>query len=274
MKECTKGSLYAALVILLCIAVAILLFGCTKPELITERVIDTVYVYVNNDTTIIDTVFIYVNDDVVVDGAGNIYNTIAIGDQVWLDKNLVTSKYNDGTDILYPGSDKQLWISSNKGSYAWFKDDSLNYGVFGALYNFEAVRSNKLCPHGFHVPTDNDWMILEMYLGLSEYDALRYGIRGSNVEGGMLKGLSYWSSPNVNATNEYGFNAIPANIRYYNGEYCDWQYSGIESVTYWSSTIDSDNGLGINRSLETNHGSIRKWRHSLLMGYSVRCVKN
>jgi uncharacterized protein (TIGR02145 family) len=260
------NSIISLLLVVMSVMIALIAFtltSCTK--------IDDVEIP-NNDTITVRELSVI--DIGIVDGSGNRYDTIRIGNQIWLDANLVTTKYNDSTDILYPGTDKNQWISSNEGCYAWYNNDSASYSVYGALYNWKAVMSNKLCPVGYHVPTDNEWQQLEMYLGMSAYDANRYGIRGNNNEGGRLKGLSYWSQPNIGAVNQYGFNAIPSNIRFYNGEFWPWQYNGKESVTYWTSTYDSNLNLAINRSLETNHGSIWRYRHSVLMGYSVRCIKN
>ena len=78
--------------------------------------------------------------------------------------------------------------------------------TYGALCNWHAVNTEKLCPTGWHVPSDDEWTVLTDYL--EEITA-----------GGKLKetGTSHWKSPNTGATNETGFSALPAGIRNFQG---------------------------------------------------------
>ena len=140
------------------------------------------------------------NNKTVTDIDGNIYKTVTIGSQVWLAEDLKTTKYNDGTPIPYV-TDKEEWINTKSGAYCWncwYCKDESNDSIYGALYNWYAI-TGKLCPVGWHVSTDQDWETLIDYCG------------GWEIAGGKLKevGTIHWESPNLGATNEFGFTAIP-----------------------------------------------------------------
>lgn len=85
-------------------------------------------------------------ESTVTDIDGNVYSTVTIGTQVWLGENLKTTTYNDGSDILNS--------PSTAGSYLIYGNNPDNKDTYGALYNWYAVNTGKLCPTGWHVPTD------------------------------------------------------------------------------------------------------------------------
>lgn len=96
----------------------------------------------------------------ITDIEGNTYRVVKIGTQVWMAENLNTGKYNNGDLILEPGTHDALWNDPQGGAFSWYENDSLSYGKDGKLYNWNAVRSGKLCPAGWHVPTSEDWSLL------------------------------------------------------------------------------------------------------------------
>ncbi|HBH49701.1 MAG TPA: hypothetical protein DDX98_13740 [Bacteroidales bacterium] len=204
----------------------------------------------------------------VTDIDGNEYKTVQIGNQIWMAENLKTTKYNDGTEIPLV-TENYDWASYNLDTpgYCWYDNDIATYGEkYGALYNWYAVNTGKLCPVGWHVPTDEEWTQLSDYYG------------GVSNLGGKLKetGTSHWVSPNTGATNETGFTALPGGSRNISGNFGSTGYLGIwwsatEHDTYynaaWSRYVKNDEGLFYNsRSGNTNH--IHKGN-----GFSVRCVK-
>jgi len=119
-------------------------------------------------------------------------------------ENLKTTKLNDGTP-LWSGADTLLWrYGGQTGSplYCWYDNDSLTYMEdYGALYNYNVVKTDKICPKGWHVPTYEEWVILIETLGDS--------IRGV-IAGGKLKeiGTIHWNEPNEGANNISGFTAL------------------------------------------------------------------
>ena len=195
----------------------------------------------------------------VKDIDGNVYKTVTIGKQVWMAENLKTTIYNDGTAIPLVADDK-AWAALTTPALCWYNnDETANKNKYGALYNWYTVSINKLCPKGWHVPTDIEWTTLITYLG------------GKNDAGGKLKETStiHWKSPNTGATNESGFTALPSGSRAANGSF---HFVG-EGVTYWSSTeYDASNAWF--RSMTYNFGNVTIFYGRKQVGWSVRCLKD
>ncbi len=99
----------------------------------------------------------------VSDIEGNIYETIGIGSQIWMAENLKTTKYNDGTEILQVIED-DVWSRLDgppTPAFCWYNnDEASNKEIYGALYDWYAVNTGKLCPAGWHVPSFNEWAVL------------------------------------------------------------------------------------------------------------------
>ena len=152
---------------------------------------------------------------------GNMYNTIGIGDQVWMSQNLTVSRYNDGTAIENITVDS-LWSKSTTPSFCWYNNDSATYSItYGALYNWYAVSSDNLCPEGWHVPSMDDWGELVYFLG------------GSTVADDKMIETENgdWTIYPPNATNESGFTALPAGFRDEEGHFARF---GLQTV-WWTS---------------------------------------
>jgi uncharacterized protein (TIGR02145 family) len=194
----------------------------------------------------------------VSDLDNNTYRTVTIGTQVWMAENLRTSKLNDGTSI--PAiTDNSSWSSLSTPGYCISMNDPGFKSYTGAIYNFYAVSTDKLCPAGWHVPTLTDLTILKDYLGVDG---------GSRIK---ETGTDYWTSPNTGATNLTGFTAIPAPVRLENGSFSE--FTGV--YTWWwlssnySSTTGAYFGMVNNRTEIENVFSLKKEA-----GVSVRCIKN
>lgn len=211
--------------------------------------------------------------ETVTDIDGNIYPVVEIGTQKWMGKNLKTTKYNDNIPIDYPGDDNSAWSNNTSGAYAWFSNDIANKAVYGALYNWFAVETGKLCPAGWNVATDNDWKVLEAYLGIPEAELNNTGARGTN-QGGMLKetGTDHWNEPNSGATNSTGFSAVGHGSRYSsNGAYAEKPYFG----SFWTSTQGSYYTNAITRGLSYSDAQINRYDISgKNNGHAVRCLKD
>ena len=158
----------------------------------------------------------------VKDANGNTYSAVTIGTQTWMASNLKTTKYNDGTNIPLITESGQ-WSSSNSPGYCWYNNDKATYGnTYGAIYNWYAVDTDKPCPTGWHVPTENEWTILTNQL------------EGQTNAGKKLKetGTAHWPAPNNEATDEYGFTALPGGARHRTGTFVDIN----ENAMWWSAT--------------------------------------
>ena len=195
----------------------------------------------------------------VFDQDGNSYTTVTIGTQEWMVENLKTTKYNDGSIIpLVTG--KNDWESLTTPGYCWYDNDAATYkNPYGAMYNWYAVNTGKLCPTGWHVPTNEETETLADYLG------------GSVVAGGKLKetGTAHWDSPNTDATNEFGFTALPGGMRWDDGDFLAIGYDG-----FWWTATEFTAECGRGRGMGSDHGQVTYVTANKKFGYSVRCVKD
>jgi uncharacterized protein (TIGR02145 family) len=196
---------------------------------------------------------------ILVDADNNIYHTVIIDKQIWTVENLKTTKYNDGSTINNI-SENNAWTTQTTGAYCWYDNDNANKSTYGALYNWYSVNTGKLCLTGFHVPTDDEWTKLTTYLG------------GASIAGGKLKetGTTHWLSPNTDATNVTGFNALPGGYRHYSlGWFTDIGYYG-----YWWSSTEKDVYNSWYQQLWYNYVAINRNGSNKFTGYSVRCLQN
>ena len=199
----------------------------------------------------------------VTDIEGNVYKTVTIGTQTWMAKNLKTTNYNDGKAIPLV-ADNAAWtnrdsIALTNPAYYWYNNDSTYKNPYGELYNGYAVKTGKLCPTGWHVPTDTEWSELTTYLG------------GEDVAGGKLKesGTSHWETPNYGATNESGFKALPGGYRSMDGIFNIINNGG----SWWTSTDFNTERIWI-RGMNTNIEHVFKGPDEKPEGFSVRCLKD
>jgi uncharacterized protein (TIGR02145 family) len=190
---------------------------------------------------------------------GNIYKTVKIGTQIWMAENLKTAKYNDGTTIPLV-TDGTAWEKLNAPGYCWYNNDSVsNKKIYGALYNFYAVSTNKICPVGWHVPSDSEWEILFIdYLG-GDMDLVYNKLDES--------GQTHWNHPDTKATNESGFTALPGGTR---NEYGAFELIR-ESHGWWSSTGNSTSNFW-GRIEDAKYGII--YKSPKRKGCSIRCIKD
>ena len=215
----------------------------------------------------------------VSDVDGNAYETVSIVGtgvtQCWTKSNLKVTKYNNlPNDPISTGLDNTAWGNTNinsLGAYAIYNDNSANEKtIYGNLYNWYAVNDpRKLCPTGWHVPTDAEWTILTTYLGGS-------GTSTILVSGGKMKSTDTqpttggWNSSSTSgATNESGFSALPGGYRFAgDGGF----YSISVEAYFWSADGVSNNGVV--RQLAFNSGNVFRDNRSTRYGFSVRCLKD
>jgi uncharacterized protein (TIGR02145 family) len=101
----------------------------------------------------------------VKDIDGNVYNTVKIGNQLWMKENMKVTKLNDGTPISNSREVSKLvyhdWIDIEEPRAWVYNDDPKNNEKYGKLYNWYAVNTGKLCPQGWHIPTIKEWGALQ-----------------------------------------------------------------------------------------------------------------
>ncbi len=209
--------------------------------------------------------------DKFTDMDNNVYTSMQIGEQIWMKENLRTTSYNDGSSIPNITNISQ-WRSLTTGAYSWYQNnETANKEPYGALYNWYAVNTGKLCPTGWHVPSDAEWKQLEMHLGMSQATADQTQWRGAPV-GGMLKetGTTHWQSPNTGATNETGFTGVPSGIRWSISS----DFSGIyANSAYWTSTSYNTTTAWY-RALYWDRSTVCRADDPKWYGFPVRCIKD
>jgi len=207
--------------------------------------------------------------DYLVDSRDNqVYSTVQIGTQCWVAENL-----NVGS-IIYGSSS-----SNNNGVIEkhCYNDNPANCDTYGGLYHWGEMMdytttpgAQGICPTGWHIPTDDEWKTMEMYLGMSLAQADATGLRGTD-EGGKLKetGTTHWSSPNTGATNTSGFTSLPGGYQSVaSGVFStlnigDYQWTSSQSgSSVWRRWIGYDDQ-------RTGRSTITK-----TYNFSVRCLKN
>jgi uncharacterized protein (TIGR02145 family) len=198
--------------------------------------------------------------ETVTDADGNVYTTVSIGKQLWLEENLKTTKFSDSTSIPFV-SDSATWAALTTPAFCNFNNtattDTIN--MYGRLYNWYTVSTDKLCPLGWHVPTDAEWTTLITYLG------------GDKAAGKKLKetGTYHWISPNTGASNESKFTALPGGYREYSGAFL-----GIGLHAFWWSATELDADKAWGRYVYYYFGEMYREADRKQQGNSVRCLKD
>ncbi|MCK5760371.1 MAG: fibrobacter succinogenes major paralogous domain-containing protein [Candidatus Delongbacteria bacterium] len=199
--------------------------------------------------------------DGVTDIDGNVYNTIKIGTQTWMQSDLKVTKYNTGASIpLVIKNDK--WKKLTTGGYSWYDNKEFDKSSpYGAFYNGFVVKSGNICPKGWHVPSKEDWYILKA----SCDEGLYCGRALKEV------GTLHWKK-NKDATNKTGFTALPTGMRKSSGSF-DWREA---SGHLWSTTEKKNNKSSTFFSLSiVSHTSfIYDSFYNMNTGNCIRCIKD
>jgi len=175
---------------------------------------------------------------------GQVYKAVKIGDQWWMAENL---NYDTTGGYCY---------SDDCGTYA---------GTYGRLYVWNTAMGGSttegargICPEGWHMPTNTEWTTLINFLG------------EATVAGGKLKttGTTYWTTPNLGATNESNFSALPGGYRFSDGSYVYINYRAF----FHSSTEEKDNAWLV--TLYYNTDGADQNQSLKTYGNSIRCLKD
>jgi uncharacterized protein (TIGR02145 family) len=233
------------------ICVLFLLFGCKK-ETVTTPYVPFVYT------------------DSISDSEGNYYHTITIGGQVWMAENLRSTRYQNGDTIVYKPYSAD-WSSYTFDAYCYYDNNSRAESIYGKLYNYRVVSDPRnICPVGWHIPSQYEWQALLNYykMGATPGDKLRE------------HGSEHWFPPNANATDEFGFAALP-------GGWCNeqGQFENVRhEARFWSSSnyiLSNPNYLeawsfkmvsDLDPTLQQPNTTIEHIGY--LNGCAIRCIKD
>ena len=172
---------------------------------------------------------------------GQEYNTIEIGNQTWMAENL---NYKTETDSWCPENSENLCTD------------------YGRLYTFEVALN--VCPLGWHLPTDDEFNVLVVYLG------------GPEIVGNKMKekGIDYWAETTDTVTNSSGFSARGSGNRWLE---TDFDEVG-EWISFWTATKAiqefEDEIIVWTWTLYSDDTGIDHDTDAIYMGLSVRCIKD
>jgi uncharacterized protein (TIGR02145 family) len=211
------------------------------------------------------------------------YNAVNINGQCWMHQNLkeapttgpCTAAPNTGCNSWTntASSDLGRWgyynTSVTSGSNGWRTSEpgpgeGLLYQWSAAMNGVGVERSQGVCPTGWHVPSDCEFMYLEHGLGMTIADqnlGATGAWRGSGSVGQKLKSVA------AGGTDAVVFNGLLSGRRNANnGAFTNRNANGM----FWTSTF------GTNRYLQggTVNEIFRKGNESHALAMSIRCLKD
>jgi uncharacterized protein (TIGR02145 family) len=206
----------------------------------------------------------------ITDIDNNTYSTVSIGSQCWTTTNLKVTKYNDGT--LIGDSTNSTWGTSVIGARTGYDVRvvplSDYVGTFGYLYNWYAVSdTRKLCPEGWHVPTDSDWNKLVKYIH-SVADTTGLATQSTSAGTNLKENNALWN-PN-RGTNTSGFSGLPGGFRDNVGSFFNIRLIAL----FWSATQNGASNSAWYRNLYSSSGDVYRGDTIKSFGASVRCLRD
>lgn len=198
----------------------------------------------------------------VFDRSNNQYAAITIGNQVWLNENLRTTRFNNGDNI--PSTDNASVDISGQinPKYQWiYFEGSEPVGTsIGRLYTWHVVNDPRgICPPSFRVATEADWNELNAFLGGD------FVVNGGKLK---LQGTALWEAPNQGATNQVGFNGLPSGLRQPDGVFSGFRQN---AFIWTTNSINSSNALAF--TLTTSAAVLGTANLDKNTGAAVRCIK-
>jgi uncharacterized protein (TIGR02145 family) len=205
----------------------------------------------------------------LVDIDGNVYHTIAIGDQDWMKENLKVTRFRNGDPLPNVKLNEQ-WTTIPEAAFCWVNNDTANRkSTLGALYNWYAVvDERRICPTGWHVPTDAEWQIMERHIGMTFVESEGTTERGENYGLQLKDSVGWVKKGEGNNTTE--FSALPAGLRF--GDSGEFYNVGIDAC-WWTSTEEDASNAWL-RNMFANMTSIYRIPDLKSFGFSVRCVRD
>ena len=200
----------------------------------------------------------------VTDFGGNVYGTVLIGEQCWMNANLRTTHYADGSVVSgysNPGGGTSSILTQGR-VYTW--NAAMN-NAFSSSTNPSGRRG--VCPTGWHLPSDAEWTQLATYLqGNSAYWCGAY----TNIAK-SLASTNGWATSSQSCTvgnqqprnNLTGFNAFPTS-------------TNTQNCSFWSATKDTEHASYYSwyRYLSYNSGAFQRSSRSEYDYLSVRCLRD
>jgi uncharacterized protein (TIGR02145 family) len=212
----------------------------------------------------------------VTDIDGNTYKTIQIGDQEWMAENLKVTRFNNG-DSLYQAKSGQDWASHWASEmYCWPQFDTIFKETYGALYTWINVRQD-ICPAGWHVPTNEEWDVLNNYLIDNNKT---FGFEGNRTAKALAANQGWQKYHETDAVgfhqsknNKSGFAGLPAGKIWIVNNSASYSADRVYAF-WWSRTESAERGRAFIRSLGYGGSLMVSYTEYMTNGMSIRCVKD
>ena len=213
----------------------------------------------------------------VDDVDGNHYPSVILNNgQEWMAANLRTTHYRDGAPIpeVTQNQGQGGWWYNNDPARCYWQNDPANAGL-GMIYNGAAAREPRVCPAGWHVPSDGEWHALALFLDPGAVSDITEPVESPSA-GGKLKrfGTLVWTSPNVGADNAAGLDIRPNPIRDFGtGNFSNafggaaWLWARDQDGTYLSAPQYA-------RRLLYNNAHLERYTEEPSNGFMIRCVRD
>ncbi len=207
----------------------------------------------------------------VTDIDGNVYNTLLIGDQCWMDKNLSTTRFRDGSTIA------QAWVYPH-ASVPGIDSDEQMVAAYGRLYSWHAANDAKgICPEGWAIPAQSEFQQLVDYV-IATYEEVTaansaYAFKSCRQVNSPLGGdCNTTAHPRWDQTTNHGFDivdfsALPA------GRIISGAFSGIGSQLYFWSSTEHNAANGVFARIMNGFDVVTITNMDKNRGVSLRCMK-
>jgi len=202
---------------------------------------------------------------------GETYNTVVIGTQTWMARNLnydVEGSKCVDEEIRKLTDENTSYCDTYGRLYDWSTAMDIDTRYNEEEWGGSDVKHRGICPSGWHIPSNDDWDELINYV---EYD-----IGCNSCAGIYLHATSGWNDGSGNDSgygiDDYGFSALPGGGGHSSGNFSDVGDLGI----WWSATESSADSayfqlIGYHRYLYyVSNPSFPKYSGL----FSVRCVKD
>ena len=188
------------------------------------------------------------------------YETVLIGEQCWFAENLRANTFQNEDPI-------EPWPIEDTSVPSQFNSEVTE----GSLYNWAVVIDERqLCPAGWHIPSDEDWMAMELAVGLDSSELLNWGLRGDISP--LLRASTGWPDGS-NGSNDFGFGAMPGG----NVSLAGFNNAG-QSGFWWTSTLHAidPEGAAVGRSRHSYAESdgFSRNNDAHYQHFSIRCIQD
>jgi uncharacterized protein (TIGR02145 family) len=197
------------------------------------------------------------------------YESVRIGNQEWMTRNLDVDRFRNGDLIPHVESDKEWKEAGSNSQPAWcyYDNDPDNGKKYGKLYNWFAVNESRgLAPEGYHVPSDDEWTSLVKFLG---------GIATAGHKMKSVEGWEEWEDKdgkiqNGNGDNSSGFNGLPGGFRNFGGRFSRINHF----ASFWSATEFDYGAIYLDGYRPLYNSGIGKLSGNESVGASVLCLRD